>query len=101
MNRDLRVLLTMLSAALAVGGCDTLTHKEAKMAAERRWCEMRGRVTLQLARQQFDGMMFREASETATASRNRSVQSQMDALSSDIWELEYELSLQGVWEGFP
>ena len=66
MIRDYLVIPIVLLAVLGVGGCDTLTHEEAKMSAERRWCEMRGRVKLQLAGQQFDGMLFSEAIETAT-----------------------------------
>ena len=49
---------------LAVTGCKTPTHTEAKVQAEQRWSQVRGQVKLQLARQQFDRGLFEDTIKT-------------------------------------
>jgi len=59
-----------LGRALAGGilvfsaGCHRPAHPEAKQQAEQRWKEVRARVKLQLGRQQYEGGLFEEATDT-------------------------------------
>ena len=49
-------------------GCQTPPHEKNKLEAQQRWSEVRGRFKHQLARQQYEGGLFKEAVMTATES---------------------------------
>lgn len=63
-NRYVRFACCVLG--LSAGACQTMTHDEARVRAEERWSNVRGRVKLQLAEQQFKGGLFEEAVDTLT-----------------------------------
>lgn len=64
LNRWARLMFTGVTVGLA--SCATTTHEEAKIQAEQRWNQVRGRVRHQLARQQCEGGLFEEAVGTLT-----------------------------------
>jgi len=61
-------LCALLGTALAASGCNTPSHAEAKQKAEQRWNQVRAKMKLQLARQQFDSGLFEPAAATAQES---------------------------------
>ena len=56
----------LLAAALLLvpTACHRPTHTEARAEAQQRWSEVRGRVKVQLARQQFDRGQFADVVRT-------------------------------------
>lgn len=59
----LRILLACGAVVLAgvLPACQTTTPKEAKIQAQQRWSQVRGRVKLQLAEKQYQAGMFDDA----------------------------------------
>ncbi len=55
----------LLVALSANAGCQGLSGKEKRSAAQEHWRQMRARVKLQLARQQYDGAQFEAAIDNA------------------------------------
>jgi Tfp pilus assembly protein PilF len=60
-------MTTVFCGLLASGGCHRPTHQESKINATNQWNDVRARVKQQLAQQQFDQGLFKEAIANATA----------------------------------
>jgi len=61
-------LILAAATAMTLTACHRPSHPEAKRQAEQRWNEVRARVKLQLARQQYDGGLFHDVVQSASES---------------------------------
>ncbi len=66
MNRYLQLVL--VTVATMTTACATPKHGQARLEAQARWSQVRGRVKLQLAEQHYDSGLFEDTIHTATES---------------------------------
>jgi Tfp pilus assembly protein PilF len=59
-------LLSMLTLAVGLTACQTPPHAAAKLEARQRWDQVRGRVKLQLAQQEYESKLFEQAIRNAS-----------------------------------